>query len=83
MPPIILRCNNKEGASRFVIVISTKIDKRATKRNRMRRLIRESLRRLVPIGKSVVCIVKKNIAHYSYKEMETTLEGLLHEADNS
>lgn len=79
MPPVILRWKTTKGPSRFIIVVSAKIDKRATKRNRMRRLIRECLRRLVPTGVSATCIVKQNIAHYTYNEMETLLKGLLHE----
>lgn len=33
---------------RFAIIVSSKVDKRATKRNRMKRLVREAVRKLLP-----------------------------------
>jgi len=83
MSPITLRLKTIDGPSHFVIIISTKIDKRATKRNRMRRLIREALRHFIPTRFSVMCVVKKHIADYSYKEVETMVGGLLHEKIHS
>ncbi|MBU1326550.1 ribonuclease P protein component [Patescibacteria group bacterium] len=44
--------------SRFAVVVSTKIDKRATVRNRIKRLIRESVRLLMPeITRGVDCVL--------------------------
>ncbi len=79
MPQFIFRQTHKTGASRFVIVISKKIDKRATKRNRMRRLIRECLRRLVPTGFLITCVVKTTIADWSYKDVEKNIKEALYE----
>lgn len=83
MSPFILRLKKIDGPSRIVIVVSKKIEKRATKRNRMRRLIRESFRRLAPSGLSVMCIVKENMADYSYKEVETIMKDFFNETRRS
>ena len=48
--------------SRFAIVVSAKVDKRATVRNRIKRMMSEYIRRNlsdIKTGVSVVCIVKK------------------------
>lgn len=37
-----------KNASRFTVIISTKIDKRATARNRVKRLVREAVQHLLP-----------------------------------
>lgn len=71
------------GPARFAIIVSTKIDKRATARNRMRRIISESLRHLLPDLPDMDCVitVRKNIAKSTQTEMETMLAALLsHEA---
>lgn len=83
MHPLSLRLSKKEGTSQFVIIVSKKIDKRAVARNRIRRLIREALRHNSPGGFVVTCVVKQNIAAYSYKEVETIIKNLLHEKNNS
>lgn len=38
----------QDTGSRFAFVISTKVDKRATVRNRMRRLLAESVQHMLP-----------------------------------
>ena len=37
--------------SRFAVVVSAKVDKRAAKRNRMKRLIREAIQQILPLVK--------------------------------
>jgi len=83
MHPLSLRLSNKEGKSQFIVIVSKKIDKRAVARNRIRRLIREVLRRTLPGGFVITCIVKQNIAEYSYKEVKTIIKNLLHEKNIS
>jgi ribonuclease P protein component len=39
---------NQVGRSRFAFVVSTNVDKRATVRNRLKRLMREAVRALLP-----------------------------------
>lgn len=48
---------------RFAIIVSTKVDKRATIRNRIKRVLGESVRQLAPnmkIGADVVLIARSN-----------------------
>ena len=40
--------NTQNSTSRFTIVVSTKVDKRAVKRNRLKRIIREYIRNAMP-----------------------------------
>jgi ribonuclease P protein component len=83
MLPVTFRPKQIEGPSRVTIIVSKKIDSRAVYRNRIKRLIRESVRHLSPTGLGGICIVRKNIAHYSQKEVEIMLGGLLHETNRS
>ncbi len=39
---------NKDNAPRFAFVVAISVDKRATKRNRVKRLLREAAQRLLP-----------------------------------
>lgn len=48
----------------FAFVVATSVDKRATARNRMKRLLRESVRALVPTmrrGANIVLVAKKGL----------------------
>lgn len=83
MAPFVLRYKKIDGPSRVAIIISTKIDKRATRRNRMRRIIRESLRHIAPTGAGGAFIVKQNFAQYRQKDVEQLVKTLLHEAGHS
>jgi len=62
--------DNKDGKTRFGLVVSKKIDKRAVVRNRTKRVLRmvaeEFLKDL--IGKDVVIIAKKSLT-FTDKEM--------------
>lgn len=72
--------NTEYNRSRFAFVVSTKIDKRATRRNRMRRLMSESVRlhlKEMKAGTNCVCIAKKGLAGLSQTEVEMqVLEAL-------
>jgi ribonuclease P protein component len=83
MLPQVLHYKKIEGSSRVVIVVSKKIDKRATKRNRMRRLIRESLRHLGLADVGGMILVRKNIAEYKQTEVEMAVKHLFHEKAHS
>lgn len=66
--------------SRFAFVVSTKIDKRATARNRMKRLLREAIsHRLneIPGGWDAVFFVRKNISALTQLEAEASVVSLL------
>jgi len=61
---------NQTKVSRFGFIISKKIDKRAVRRNRIKRLLREAIRCLLPQiekGYDVVFLVKKGIARQDYQ----------------
>ncbi|MBI5448902.1 ribonuclease P protein component [Candidatus Gottesmanbacteria bacterium] len=51
------------GMPRFGFIVSTKINKRAVVRNRIRRLLRESAQHLLPVLSACDCVVvvQKNI----------------------
>lgn len=66
--------------SRFTVIVSTKIAKRATQRNRLKRLIRESLQHILPDLKSNldgVVIVRKNFSESTQVEIQEKVKSLL------
>lgn len=79
---VVLRYKKTSNPPRFAVVISTKIDKRATQRNRMRRIVSESVRHVLPriTGADGVFMVRKNIAALSQKEAEKLVVEALNKA---
>jgi len=68
------------AAPRFGFVISTKIDKRATVRNRINRLLRQAIReRLGKIseGLDLVFVVRPKIIGKNYEEVSTEVDQVL------
>jgi len=77
---LVKSLRNNLDISRFAFVISTKVDKRATKRNLVKRQLREIVRlRLKKIkpGFDLVFIAQKGIIEKDYKELEKQVEFLL------
>lgn len=76
---LTLYYKNNSTAPRFAFVVSTKIDKRATSRNRIRRILSESVRhmltRIAPIDGLIT--VRKNIATLSQTGAEAMVTSLL------
>ncbi|MEK7129593.1 MAG: ribonuclease P protein component [Patescibacteria group bacterium] len=75
---LMYRKNPAGGPPRFACVVSTTIDKRATVRNRIRRLLRESIQKLlpeIPRGVDGVIIVRKKLM--SLRETEVGIRGLV------
>jgi len=71
------------GGPRFAIVVSTKIDKRATRRNRMKRLLSESIRHLLPrLHSPVDCIVvvRKDFSRKLQTETEPMVTDIFQKA---
>lgn len=64
---------------RFAFIVSTKIDKRATARNRMRRIMSESVRHLISTIQPIdgIFIAKKNFAGFPQTEIEKIVRALL------
>ncbi len=59
------------------IVVSQKIDKRATARNRLRRQIREIIRQVGPKNRAIAIITRKEILEMSFTEIKRTLTEIL------
>lgn len=78
---------NPPGPARFGFIVSKKVDKRATARNRLRRLLSEVVRlflaennRLFPFesgGVDVVFIVRRGALGKSYAQISASLHPLL------
>ena len=76
---IILKNNDLEF-SRFAFIVSKKIHKRAVKRNRIKRLLRESIQLLLPRLKSnfdVVFLVKKEILGKDFQQVRSMVKKAL------
>ncbi len=67
--------------SRFAIVVSLKVSKKAVERNKLKRQIREIIRlKIIPIikpGYDCVILTKKETLNFSYKELESVMLKLL------
>jgi ribonuclease P protein component len=69
-----------DPVSRFAVVVSKKIAKRAVDRNRIKRLVREAIHHLLPAMKSgfdCVFITKNNFAEKEESVVEKDIKGLL------
>ena len=74
------------SVSRFAFVVSRKVDKRATTRNRMRRLMSESVRHLMPaIARPIngIFIGSKFLIGKTQKEVQGMVQEVLREAISS
>ena len=75
--------HNQLGLNRFGIIVANKISKKAVVRNKIRRRIRESLRRLLPQMKGdydCILLTKRNISSVKYSDVGFSLELLLKKA---
>lgn len=71
---------NRGNAPRFAFVVSTQVDKRATKRNRIKRLMREAVHRLLPqIRGSIDAILIARSTREA--EIKNSVGELLHKAE--
>ena len=70
---IIKFTQNSLGYSRYGIIISTKISKKAVERNKIKRQLREIIRinyDTLPQGYDIVIYTKKNICNVLFHELE-------------
>jgi ribonuclease P protein component len=71
--------------TKFAFVVSKKIHKRAVVRNRIKRLMRESIRLMLKENKipfihkylSVICVAKQNSINCNFPDIDNTLKNLL------
>lgn len=74
----IVFLKNSLGVTRFAFVVPTSIDKRATARNRIKRLLREQIRRALPQlprGSDVV-IIARSRDEKAYSQNNSLLSAL-------
>lgn len=77
---LIVVAPNTQPVCRFAVQVGIKIDKRAVKRNRMKRLVREAIRHLLPdMKEGIDCIIiaKKNFSEKKEEEIEHSLKEVL------
>ncbi len=70
--------------SRFGFVFSKKLSKRATVRNRVKRLFREAVRKLLPRikpGYDLIILGKKEVLERPYSEVVLEMERILKKGD--
>lgn len=80
---LLKKLSSLEKQTKFGIVISTKVSKKATIRNKVKRQTREIIHLNLPQIKpnyKVVIIVKNNIVDKDYQEIEKDLESILKKA---
>lgn len=76
---LLSQLNSTINVSRFAVIISNKIDKKAVKRNKIRRLIYEALWSLYPKiknGAEGVFLVKKTISQATFLEIKDEIKNL-------
>ncbi|MCX6791599.1 MAG: ribonuclease P protein component [Candidatus Gottesmanbacteria bacterium] len=71
-----------DSVPRFAFIVSTKVDKRATARNRMRRTMSESVRHLLTKAGPLdgIFIARRNMSDLKQTDVQVLIEGLLRHA---
>ena len=79
---LTLRYKKTNEQPRFAFIVSVSIDKRATQRNRMRRLLSESVRHLRPRIAQIdaTLVARRTIGKVLQTEVEIMVIDLLHKA---
>ena len=73
----LLVAQGDASVSRFAFIVSKKIHKRAVKRNRIKRLLRESVRSFLPKinpGYEVVFLVKKRVLEKDFQAVKSAVK---------
>jgi len=71
--------SNKTKKTKLALVVSKKIDKRAAKRNQIRRILREHLRQnyLLKPGNNIVIITRQGLVNLDSKQLRQELDKTL------
>lgn len=81
LPQFVIKYRkNTEKESRFTFVVSTKVDKKAIVRNRIKRQLRAAVQELLPQiipGFDVIIIVKKSALDLEFSEIVKQLQFAL------
>lgn len=78
----VIACENRKDVSRFGFIISSRISKKATIRNRTRRVLREAVRSFLPNlkpGYDVIFLGRREILDKSYQEVLLQVERIFKE----
>lgn len=77
-PYFVVKFINVDTGPRFTVIVSTKVSRRAVERNRLKRIVREALRKSVTAFKpgNYVIIVKARAAGQSSLEITKQLHQL-------
>lgn len=81
LPQMTIKYKNNNGQGlRMAVVVSTKVDKRATVRNRIKRQLREVLRSemlLLRKNQDIICIVKKSCLELDFAGLKKQVQFAL------
>lgn len=80
----VLVLEKKEGPSRFGFIFSTKLSKKATARNRAKRVLREAVRIILPRikpGYDILFLGKQESLHQSFDEAKKEVEEIFKKLD--
>lgn len=84
LPEMVIKYKkNKEDKSKAAFIVSTKVDKRATVRNKLARQLREVVRELLPKlknGYSLLIIAKKSALELDFARIKKQLDFALSKA---
>jgi ribonuclease P protein component len=76
----IIFCKNNQSISRFAVIVSTKVNRLAVKRNFLKRRVKNILREIIsvlPRGFDVLIFMKKTCLNIDFNEMQNQLKEFL------
>jgi ribonuclease P protein component len=80
---ILVRDRKDNNPSKFGIIVSTKISKKAVDRNRIKRMLREAIKESldkIEDGKDIVVLSRKGLLNIDKRDLESEFSRILKEA---
>lgn len=80
---ILVRDRKDKNPTKFGIIVSTKISKKAVDRNRIKRMLRKAIKKSldsVCVGKDVVVLARKGLLNVKKSDLETEFSKNLKQA---